>query len=227
MPFFTPPPLPLAYGPVMVPKWLASSTAYTAAKNSKKATKGEAEEDLATMRKKFAVFRPILCSNMSLSRGMCQCVGGIQRRTWLRWYFHGMSGPALRSTLLCGVLLLRNPTFYEVRTSKPVCQDEWSVVAKDHSKLEIAITRVLRLETAGLTLEMVGSVFLARLIGPLEDRKHFAWEYAAPANIMHIRFGLTGDFTSMELTFFRHHLFHQEGRFILPSSFTPLYNNSH
>ncbi|KAE8778734.1 hypothetical protein D1007_48327 [Hordeum vulgare] len=84
-------------------------------------------------------------------------------------------------------------------------EDTWSAVAKDEAKLEIEITRLLWLKVAELTIEM---------------------DYAGPARIIQICPVLVDDFTSMELTFFRHQRFRQEGKFTLLPSITPLCNNS-
>lgn len=61
-------------------------------------------------------------------------------------------------------------SFTEVHKLKPVQKDAWSALAPDDAKLEIAITRMLRLRAAGLTIEMAGSDFLVRRIAPLQDR---------------------------------------------------------
>ena len=87
--------------------------------------------------------------------------------------------------------------FCEVRKVKPVRSKDWGAADPDDKKLTIAITRILRLKTAGLKVEMVASDFLRRRIAPLQNKGRPAWDYKNAADVMRLRPGLDGNLTTM------------------------------
>src|SRR3954454_23657044 len=76
---------------------------------------------------------------------------------------------------------------------------DWSAVAPDDDKLQLAVTRILRLRRAGLTVGAVGADFLRRRIAPLQEKGRLAWEFHNAADIMRLRPGLNFQFTVLEL----------------------------
>ena len=89
---------------------------------------------------------------------------------------------------------------FTARRQTPVARgSDWSDVAPEDDRLKIAVTRILRLRLAGLTVGAVGADFLRRRIAPLQERGRPAWEFKNSANIMRLRLGLSYNFTIMEL----------------------------
>ena len=63
--------------------------------------------------------------------------------------------------------------------------------------MRIAVTRILRLRLAGLTIGAVGADFLCRRITPLQERGRPTWEFKNAADIMRLRPGLNYNFTAL------------------------------
>ena len=72
-------------------------------------------------------------------------------------------------------------------------------MALEDARLKIAVTRILRLRLAGLTVGAIGADFLRRRIAPLQERGRPAWEFKNSADIMRLRPGLNFNFTVLEL----------------------------
>src|SRR4051812_25136450 len=129
------------------------------------------------------------------------------------------------------LIVEENPQpFTAVRRAPVVRGRDWSDVAPDDAKLEIAVTRILRLRLAGLTVGAVGADFLCRRIAPLQEKGRPAWEFQNVADIMRLRPGLNFNFTVLELDgtlreLFKHDPEHPEW-FRLPQGVVPLCNNS-
>ena len=103
-------------------------------------------------------------------------------------------------------------------------------MAPKDDRLKIAVTRILRLRLAELTVGAVGADFLRRRIAPLQERRRPAWEFQNSADIMRLRPGLNFNFTVLELDamlkeLFKHDPQHPEW-FRLPQGVIPLCNNS-
>ena len=103
-------------------------------------------------------------------------------------------------------------------------------MAPEDDRLKIAVTRILRLRLAGLTVGAVGADFLRRRITPLQERRRPAWEFQNAADIMRLRPGLNFNFTVLELDamlleLFKHNPQHLEV-FRLPRGVVSLCNNS-
>ena len=101
-------------------------------------------------------------------------------------------------------------------------------MAPEDDRLKIAVTRILRLRLAGLTVGAVGADFLRRRIAPLQERRRPAWEFQNSADIMRLRPGLNFNFTMLELDAMLLELFKRDPQhpFMLPRSVIPLCNNS-
>ena len=65
--------------------------------------------------------------------------------------------------------------------------------------MKIAVTRILRLRLAGLTVGAVSADFLRRRITPPQERRRPAWEFQNLADITRLRPGLNFNFTVLEL----------------------------
>ena len=101
-------------------------------------------------------------------------------------------------------------------------------MAPEDARLKIAVTRILRLRLAGLTVGAVGADFLRRRIAPLQERRRPAWEFQNSADIMRLRPGLNFNFTVLELDAMLLELFKRNPQhpFILSRDVVPLCNNS-
>ena len=101
-------------------------------------------------------------------------------------------------------------------------------MAPEDERLKIAITRILRLRLAGLTVGAVGAEFLRRRIAPLQERGRPAWEFKNSADIMRLRPGLNYNFTVLELDAMLLELFKRDPQhpFMLARGVVPLCNNS-
>ena len=101
-------------------------------------------------------------------------------------------------------------------------------MAPEDERLKIAITRILRLRLAGLTVGAVGADFLRRRIAPLQERGRPAWEFKNSADIMRLRPGLNYNFTILELDAMLLELFKRDPQhpFTLARGVVPLCNNS-
>ena len=66
----------------------------------------------------------------------------------------------------CWIVEENPQPFTAVRQTPIVCDNDWSNVAPEDERLKIAITRILRLRLAGLTVGAVGADFLRRRIAP-------------------------------------------------------------
>ena len=63
-----------------------------------------------------------------------------------------------------------NPQPFTARCQAPVAHgSDWSDVAPEDDRLKIAVTRILRLRLAGLTVGAVGADFLRRHIAPCRN----------------------------------------------------------
>ena len=80
-------------------------------------------------------------------------------------------------------------------------------MAPEDDRLKIAITRILCLRLAGLTVGAVSADFLRRCIAPLQERRRPAWEFKNAADIMRLRPGLNFNFTVLELNAMLQELF--------------------
>src|SRR4051812_7206551 len=110
------------------------------------------------------------------------------------------------------LIVEENPPLFTAVWRTPVVRGrDWSDLAPDDAKLKIAVTRILRLRCAGLTVGAVGADFLRRRIAPLQERGKPSWEFQNAADIM------------KEL--FRYDSEHPEW-FRLPPGVVPLCNNS-
>ena len=120
--------------------------------------------------------------------------------------------------------------FTAVRQTPIVRGNDWSNVAPEDERLKIAITRILRLRLAGLTVGAVGADFLRCRITPLQERRRPAWEFQNAADIMRLRPGLNFNFTILELDAMLLELFKRDPQhpeaFMLPRGVVPLCNNS-
>src|SRR3954467_4119336 len=130
----------------------------------------------------------------------------------------------------CLIVEERPQPFTAERQTPVVRGRDWSDVAPDDAKLKIAVTRILRLRLAGLTVGAVGVDFLRRLIAPLQERGKPAWEFRNAADIMRLRPGLNYNFTVLEhdamlKELFEHGPDHPEW-FRPPPGVVPLCNNS-
>src|SRR3954463_11795484 len=130
----------------------------------------------------------------------------------------------------CLIVEDRPQPFTAVRRAPVVRGRDWGDVAPDDAKLEIAVTRILRLRLAGLTVGAVGADFLRCRIAPLQEKGRPAWEFQNAADIMRLRPGLNFNFTVLELDgtlreLFKHDPDHPEW-FTLPQGVVPLCNNS-
>ena len=124
-----------------------------------------------------------------------------------------------------------NPQPFTTRRQTPVARgSDWSDVAPEDDRLKIAVTRILRLRLAGLTVGVVGVDFLRRRIAPLQERGRPAWEFKNAADIMRLRPGLNFNFTVLELNAMLQELFKYDPQhpevFRLPGGVVPLCNNS-
>ena len=99
----------------------------------------------------------------------------------------------------CWIVEENPQPFTAVRQTPIVRGNDWSKVALEDKRLKIAITRILRLRLAGLTVGAVGADFLRRRIAPLQERGRPAWEFKNSADIMRLRPGLNYNFTVLEL----------------------------
>ena len=101
-------------------------------------------------------------------------------------------------------------------------------MAPEDDRLKIAVTRILRLRLAGLTVGAVGADFLRRRIAPLQERRRPAWEFQNSADIMRLRPGLNFNFMVLELDAMLLELFKRDPQhlFMLPRDVVPLCNNS-
>src|SRR3954465_14856161 len=129
------------------------------------------------------------------------------------------------------LIVEENPSpFTAVRRTPVVRGRDWSDLAPDNAKLKIAVTRILRLRFAGLTVGAVGADFLHRRIAPLQERGRPAWEFQNAADIMRLRPGLNYNFTVLELDGVLKELFKNDSEhpewFRLPPGVVPLCNNS-
>ena len=100
-------------------------------------------------------------------------------------------------------------------------------MAPEDDRLKIAVTRILHLRLAGLTVGAVGADFLRRRIAPLQERGRPAWEFKNSADIMRLRPGLNFNFTVLELDAMLLELFKRDPQhpFMLPRNVVPLCNN--
>ena len=65
-----------------------------------------------------------------------------------------------------------NPQPFTARRQTPIVRgNNWSNVAPEDDRLKIAVTRILRLRLAGLSVGAVGADFLRRRIAPLQERR--------------------------------------------------------
>ena len=71
----------------------------------------------------------------------------------------------------CWIVEENPQPFTAVRQAPIVRGNDWSNVAPEDERLKIAITRILRLRLAGLTVGAVGADFLRRRIAPLQERQ--------------------------------------------------------
>ena len=128
----------------------------------------------------------------------------------------------------CWIVEENPQPFTAVRQTPIVCGNDWSNVAPEDERLKIAITRILRLRLAGLTVGAVGADFLRRRIAPLQERGRPAWEFKNSADIMRLRPGLNYNFTVMELDAMLLELFKRDPQhpFTLARGVVPLCNNS-
>ena len=90
----------------------------------------------------------------------------------------------------CWIVEENPQPFTALRQAPIVRGNDWSNVAPEDERLKIAITRILRLRLAGLTVGAVGADFLRRRIAPLQERGRPAWEFKNSADIMRLRPGL-------------------------------------
>ena len=128
----------------------------------------------------------------------------------------------------CWIVEENPQPFTAVRQAPIVRGNDWSNVAPEDERLKIAITRILRLRLAGLTVGAVGADFLRRRIAPLQERGRPAWEFKNSADIMRLRPGLNYNFTVLELDAMLLELFKRDPQhpFTLPRGVVPLCNNS-
>ena len=128
----------------------------------------------------------------------------------------------------CWIVEENPQPFTAVRQAPIVRDNDWSNVAPEDERLKIAITRILRLRLAGLTVGAVGADFLRRRIAPLQERGRPAWEFKNSADIMRLRPGLNYNFTVLELDAMLLELFKRDPQhpFTLPRGVVPLCNNS-
>ena len=101
-------------------------------------------------------------------------------------------------------------------------------MAPEDDRLRIAVTRILRLRFAGLTVGAIGADFLCRRIAPLQERRRPAWEFGGPVVIMRLRPGLNFNFTVLELDAMLLELLKRDPQhpFMLPRGVVSLCNNS-
>ena len=121
------------------------------------------------------------------------------------------------------------PQPFTAQRQAPVARgNDWSNVAPEDDRLKIAVTRILRLRLAGLTVGAVGADFLRRRIAPLQERGRPAWEFKNSADIMRLRPGLNYNFTVLELDAMLLELFKRDPQhpFTLPRGVVQLCNNS-
>src|SRR3954467_9840212 len=98
------------------------------------------------------------------------------------------------------LIVEENPQPFTVVRRTPVVHGrDWSEVASDDDKLQIAVTRILRLRRAGLTVGAVGADFLRCRIAPLQEKGRPAWEFQNAADIMRLPPSLNFNFTVLEL----------------------------
>ena len=72
-------------------------------------------------------------------------------------------------------------------------------MAPEDDRLKIAVTRILCLRLAGLTVGAVGADFLRRRIASLQERGRPTWEFKNAADITRLWLGLNFNFTVLEL----------------------------
>ena len=128
----------------------------------------------------------------------------------------------------CWIVEENPQPFTAVRQTPIVRGNDWSNMAPEDERLKIAITRILRLRLAGLTVGAVRADFLRRRIAPLQERGRPAWEFKNSADIMRLRPGLNYNFTVLELDAMLLELFKRDPQhpFTLPRGVVPLCNNS-
>ena len=114
--------------------------------------------------------------------------GGRAHRKWDEWRVEW-----------CWIVEENPQPFTALRQAPIVRGNDWSNVAPEDDRLKIAVTRILRLRLAGLTVGAVGEDFLCRRIAPLQERGRPAWEFQNSADIMRLHPGLNFSFTVLEL----------------------------
>ena len=74
-----------------------------------------------------------------------------------------------------------------------------------------ATTRIHRLTSAGLTLEMIGADFIRRRIAPLHNKGRPDWDFRNAADVMRLRPGLKHNFTVLQHAHLCQRLFSAQG----------------
>lgn len=111
----------------------------------------------------------------------------------------------------CWIVEEEPQPFCSPRTAKMTCGEDWSAFDPQDEKLTVAITRIMRLRAARLTIEMVGADFLRRRIAPLQNKGRPARDFKNAADIMRLRPGLNGNLTVMQHTALCHKRFKAAG----------------